>query len=71
MLFNLRNLLPELACVLAIGQFVASAPHGDPLNTDHRLEKRVPPQGMKFNGDSGAWTVIKKKNSRFSWADQK
>lgn len=71
MLFNLRNLLPELACVLAIGQFVASAPHGDPLNTDHGLEKRVPPQGMKFNGDSGAWTVIKKKNSHFSWADQK
>ncbi len=59
MLFNFRNLLPELACVLAIGQIAASAPYGDPLDTDHGLEKRAKtPEGMEYNAESGAYTAF-------------
>lgn len=59
MLFNLRNLLPQLAYVLAISQIATSAPHGDPSNTDHGLEKRInKPDGMEYNAASGAYTKI-------------
>jgi len=57
MLFNLRNVLSEIACVLAIGQIATSAPHGEPLTTDHELEKRAVPLGMTWNTDSGAYTA--------------
>lgn len=71
MLFNLRTLLTELACVSVIGQIASAAPVGDSLNTHQGLEKRVDPRGMKSNVDSQAYTVVKKKNSFSSWADQK
>lgn len=60
MLFNLWNLLPQLAYVLAIGQIAACAPHADPSNTDHGLGKRTnQPDGMEFNTGSGAYTSIR------------
>lgn len=59
MLFNIWNLLPQLACVLAIGQIAACAPHRDPSDTDHGLEKRInKPDGMEYNVASGAYTKI-------------
>ena len=58
MLFNLQNLLPYLACGLAVGQFVASAPHGGSLDIDHGLDKRATPEGMTYNVKSGAYTAF-------------
>lgn len=63
MLFNLQNLLPKLVCALAIGQLAESAPHGNTLNSENGLEKRVKaPNLMTHNSQSGAFTIVKRPN---------
>ena len=75
-MFNFRSLLPALACILAAGQVVNSAPHAglgtmeDLPSEDHMFTKRaITMEDWAGNKDSGSASWKKELPSPFSSAD--